>query len=51
MPVRSTNVFVDVADKFHKNSNAFVGKLLEAQSQSTLQVATGAALRSFPGQL
>lgn len=49
MPVRSTNVFVDVAEKFHKNSNAYVGKLLDAQNQATLQVATGTALKSFPG--
>jgi tRNA (guanine-N(7)-)-methyltransferase len=50
MPVRSTDVFVDVAAKFNKNSNAFVGKLLEAQNESLLQVVTGTALRSFPGQ-
>jgi tRNA (guanine-N(7)-)-methyltransferase len=49
MPVRSTDVFLDVSEKFNKNSNAYVGKLLDAQKQSSLQVATGKALQAFPG--
>lgn len=49
MPVRSPDVFLDVATKFNKNSNAYVGKLLDAQTDGSLQIATGAALKSFPG--
>jgi tRNA (guanine-N7-)-methyltransferase len=49
MPVRSPDVFLDVAAKFNKNSNAYVGKLLDAQTDGSLQIATGAALKSFPG--
>jgi tRNA (guanine-N(7)-)-methyltransferase len=49
MPVRSPDVFLDVAAKFNKNSNAFVEKLLDAQSDGSLQIATGPALKSFPG--
>ncbi len=49
MPVRSPDVFLDVAAKFNKNSNAYVGKLLDAQTTGSLQIATGAALKSFPG--
>lgn len=49
MPVRSTDVFADVVAKFGHNSNAFVGKLLDAQKTGTLPVAMGPALKSCPG--
>jgi tRNA (guanine-N(7)-)-methyltransferase len=49
MPVRSQDVFLDVTAKFNKNSNAFVGKLLQAQTDGSLQIASGPTLKHFPG--
>jgi len=50
MPVRSVDVFADVTSKFRKNSNAYVGKLIDAQNDASLPVAMGPTLREFPGQ-
>jgi tRNA (guanine-N7-)-methyltransferase len=50
MPVRSIDIFADVVSKFDKNCNAYVSKLVDAQSTGTLPVAIGPALRDFPGK-
>ena len=50
MPVRSHDIFADVVATFHKDCNAYVAKLMEAQESGSLPVAIGPALRDFPGQ-